>query len=211
MLQPVGGICATGDTWHGHRRDAAFRHGVTLIVLDAVFGKQSLGNESKIGGLIDDRFGLPQQLIRQDNRSRLQSFRQMYRPLGGEQTIGYGGRRDNQMRRIAERLPAAEKRPAMVAVGGGARSALWLQILADVLGVPLSVPRVVEAGSLGAAIVAGVGVGVWRSTREAAADAVEIVDRVEPDAARRAAYDRLYGFFCELEARVAPLYRYGAR
>jgi sugar (pentulose or hexulose) kinase len=98
----------------------------------------------------------------------------------------------------------------MVAAGGGARSALWLQILADVLNTPLLVPRVVEAGTLGAALVAGVGVGLYPSTREAAAGVVEIVDRVAPDRDRVQTDDRLYGFFLELEAQIAPLYRRGA-
>jgi xylulokinase len=111
-----------------------------------------------------------------------------------------------QLRRIAERLPA-EGRRETVAVGGGARSALWLQILADVLHLPLLVPRVLEAGALGAALVAGEGVGLYASAREAAADVVEIVDRVDPDPDRIQTYDRLYAFFMDLEAQVAPLYR----
>jgi xylulokinase len=115
-----------------------------------------------------------------------------------------------QLRRIAGTLPALG-RQAMVVVGGGARSAFWLQILADVLNVPLLVPRVIESGALGAALVAGVGVGLYPSTRQAAADVVEIVDRVEPDPDRVRAYDRLHAFFLELQERVAPLYRHDAR
>jgi L-xylulokinase len=113
-----------------------------------------------------------------------------------------------QLRRIAERLPAGGRRE-MVTVGGGARSAFWLQILADVLNVPLSVPRVLESGTLGAALVAGVGVGLYPNTREAAADVVEIVDRVEPDPVHVETYERLYAFFLDLEEQVAPLYRRG--
>jgi len=111
-----------------------------------------------------------------------------------------------QLRRIAECLPAVD-RTETVAVGGGARSAFWLQILADVLNVPLAVPRVVESGALGAALVAGVGVGLYPSTRQAAADVVEIVDRVEPEPGHVQAYDRLYAFFLDLEGQVAPLYK----
>jgi xylulokinase len=110
-----------------------------------------------------------------------------------------------QLRRIAERLPAEGRRDT-IAVGGGARSRLWLQILAAVLDVPLAVPRVLEAGSLGAALLAGVGVGLWPSTRQAAAETVEMVDCIAPDPALRQAYDRLYPFFLGLEERIAPLY-----
>jgi xylulokinase len=110
-----------------------------------------------------------------------------------------------QLRRIAESLPG-ERREEMVAVGGGARGALWLQILADVMDVPLLVPRVLEAGALGAAIVAGVGIGVYGSAQQAAGELVEIVHRVCPDPARHGRYDEIYASFLELEERVAPLY-----
>jgi xylulokinase len=111
-----------------------------------------------------------------------------------------------QLRRIAESLPSGGI-DEMVAVGGGARGALWLQILADVIDIPLLVPRVLEAGALGAAIVAGVGVGVCRSAQEAAGQWVVVARRVAPDAARHEQYNRVYTFFTEVEERVAPLYR----
>jgi xylulokinase len=110
-----------------------------------------------------------------------------------------------QLRRIASGLPLPEKNE-MIAVGGGAKSELWLSILADVMGVALLVPRVVEAGALGAAILAGVGVGVYPSVEEAAAALVQIQARVAPDEARRERYEAAYALFLELEERVAPLY-----
>ena len=45
--------------------------------------------------------------------------------------------------------------------GGGARSAVWPQMFADVLGIPITVAACAETGALGAAIAAGVGVGVF--------------------------------------------------
>jgi xylulokinase len=54
--------------------------------------------------------------------------------------------------------------PSMRLIGGGARSRLWRQILADVLGLPILLPDLVtEATSLGAAIAGGVGVGAFDS------------------------------------------------
>jgi xylulokinase len=47
------------------------------------------------------------------------------------------------------------------AIGGGSRSPLWLQIKADVLGVPIYVPQVVDAPCVGAALIAGIGLGLW--------------------------------------------------
>jgi sugar (pentulose or hexulose) kinase len=50
--------------------------------------------------------------------------------------------------------------PTVILTGGAARSTLWPQILADVLGGPVSVPDHVESAALGAAVLAGRGAGV---------------------------------------------------
>jgi xylulokinase len=111
-----------------------------------------------------------------------------------------------QLRHIVRALPGTSPKEVVV-VGGGARSALWLQIIADVLGVSLLVPLVPEAGALGAAILAGVGLGVYPSAQEAAARLVKIARRIKPDASRQESYDQSYARFVELESRVAPLYK----
>jgi autoinducer-2 kinase len=77
--------------------------------------------------------------------------------------------------------------------GGGARSPLWAQLLADVLGQDVRVPPVTEASALGAAILAGVGVGAFD---DAAATAAALAGggRVhEPDPAAAAVYDDCFG------------------
>jgi len=94
----------------------------------------------------------------------------------------------------------------VVAVGGGAKSAFWRGIIADVTGITLLVPRVLEAGALGAAILAGVGVGIYPGVQEAAGELVRIVGRHKPDGARHELYRGIYPIFLELEERVAPLY-----
>ena len=83
--------------------------------------------------------------------------------------------------------------------GGGARSALWRQIQADVYGRAVELLAAEEGAAYGAALLAGVGVGVWPSVDEACARAVRVAARVEPDAAaaellrgRYAAYRALY-------------------
>jgi xylulokinase len=111
-----------------------------------------------------------------------------------------------QLRRIVESL-ASDGTDKMTTVGGGAKGDLWLQMLADVMGIPLLIPRVLEAGALGAAIMAGVGIGVYHSAQEAAGQCVVVARCVEPDVARHGQYDRTYAFFTEVEERVAPLYR----
>jgi sugar (pentulose or hexulose) kinase len=78
---------------------------------------------------------------------------------------------------------------AVRATGGGSRSAWWLQLMADVSGVPVEVVTVEEPGTLGAAILAGVGTGVYPSVSDAASRLVTLSSRSEPDPARGARYD----------------------
>ena len=51
--------------------------------------------------------------------------------------------------------------------GGGARSALWRQIQADVYGYPVEIVEAEEGAAYGAALLAGVGGGVWRTVDDA--------------------------------------------
>lgn len=52
-------------------------------------------------------------------------------------------------------------------LGGAAKSDFWLQIKSDVLNLPIELPKCSEASSLGAAILAGVGAGVYKDMEEA--------------------------------------------
>jgi xylulokinase len=65
--------------------------------------------------------------------------------------------------------------------GGGARSALWLSIVASVLGLPLELTESDTGAALGAALLAGVRAGVFADTAEAVARCVRVTARVEPD------------------------------
>ncbi|MCL2180482.1 MAG: autoinducer-2 kinase [Treponema sp.] len=85
------------------------------------------------------------------------------------------------------------KRPQkIVFAGGAAKSKLWPQILADVLGVQVDVPVVKEATALGAAIMAGKGIGIYSGIREAASSLVKIEKTFTPNAANRQVYDKAY-------------------
>ena len=66
------------------------------------------------------------------------------------------------------------------ASGGGARSPLWRQILADVFGTEIATVNVTEGAAYGAALLAGVGVGLFGSVPEACAQAVRVTGRVRP-------------------------------
>lgn len=92
-------------------------------------------------------------------------------------------------REMLEALPAAGITVASCrAVGGGSKSPPWLQLTADIFGIPVVRPRVTEAGVLGAAIIAGVGAGRF-PTFAAGVDAMVALDRTfEPDERTHAAY-----------------------
>lgn len=80
----------------------------------------------------------------------------------------------------------------IVLTGGAARSALWPSILADVLGLAVLVPDVTESTAAGAAVMAGLAVGVLPDDA-GPVTAAQITRIAEPAATRQKAYDMLYG------------------
>lgn len=67
------------------------------------------------------------------------------------------------------------------ASGGGARSELWLRILASVLELPIERVRVEEGAAYGAALLGGVAAGVWPDVGQAVEACVRTRDTIEPD------------------------------
>jgi xylulokinase len=95
---------------------------------------------------------------------------------------------------------------AMRLIGGGARSALWRQILADVYGLPLLRPALMtEATALGAAIAGGVGVGLFPDFG-VAHEFVQVEEGERPNPARRQRYLALYETFRRAYAAVEPIF-----
>jgi len=84
------------------------------------------------------------------------------------------------------------------AVGGGARSPLWLGLKADICGVPLRVPRVTEAACLGAAMLAGVACGVYRDLDTAVNSTVRLDQHIVPDSQSRTAYATRFEIYRQL-------------
>ena len=93
----------------------------------------------------------------------------------------------------------------IVAGGGGAKSRLWLQIHADVLGRPISLPRESEACALGSALVAAVHSGHYSNLEEAAGRMVQIAEEIEPNHANSQAYDDQYGRYLATYTALQPL------
>jgi xylulokinase len=86
------------------------------------------------------------------------------------------------LRDSLELLAELGERPASARVSGGAaRSQLWLQIVASVLGMPLERPTVEEGAAFGAALLAGVAGGVFTTVAEAVQATVSVRETVEPD------------------------------
>lgn len=95
---------------------------------------------------------------------------------------------EHNLRTAAETGARVERLSAM---GGSANSALWTQIKADVTGKTIEVPASDTASTLGAALLAGVGCGVYRSYDEAVARTVRVTKVYEPDPARHELYQKL--------------------
>ncbi len=90
-------------------------------------------------------------------------------------------------------------------MGGSANSLLWTQIKADVTGRRLEVPSSDTATALGAAILAGVGTGVYSGFEDAAAKTVRITRAHEPDLSKREVYDKGYKIYRKLYENLKSL------
>lgn len=86
----------------------------------------------------------------------------------------------------------------IIASGGGATSSLWRQIQADVYGQEVFTVNTREAAATGAAIVAGVGVGLYRSIQEACASLIKLKSATPPNPKNTAHYTELYEVYRSL-------------
>jgi xylulokinase len=89
------------------------------------------------------------------------------------------------------------------ASGGGARSPLWRQMLADVFDTEIVTVKVTEGAAYGAALLAGVGAGVYRDVAEACETAVQVTGRTEPGPAA-STYADYYPRYRALYPALAP-------
>ena len=90
--------------------------------------------------------------------------------------------------------------------GGGARSALWRQILADVLGAELVTVNTTEGAAYGAALLAGVGANVWSDVKSACQQVIHVTGSTQPtdDAVTR--YNSLYSGYQGLYPALKPTF-----
>lgn len=86
----------------------------------------------------------------------------------------------------------------MRAVGGAANSLFWTQMKADITGKPIEVPASDTATTLGAALLAGIGVGIYRGFEDAVAQTVKVRRKHEPNTKQKDKYDNGYKTYLEL-------------
>lgn len=91
------------------------------------------------------------------------------------------------------------------AMGGSANSLVWTQLKADITGHVIEVPASDTATTLGAAILAGVGAGVYASFEEAVDRTVTVKRVHQPDASFKQIYDEGYRHYLELYSRLEPM------
>lgn len=92
-----------------------------------------------------------------------------------------------------DKLLASRTRPQTIRMAGGAvNSAVWVQMFADILDLPIETVKVKELGALGCAMAAAVAAGVYSDYKEAAVHMVHIADKVYPNQETTAIYQEKY-------------------
>ncbi len=91
--------------------------------------------------------------------------------------------------------------------GGGAKSPVWRQIMADVLGVELATVNTTEGAAYGAALLAGVGAGFYPDVVVASEAMIQVTGRTAPDPAAAAVYPDYYQRYRALYPALAPEFR----
>lgn len=111
-----------------------------------------------------------------------------------------------EMRLNLERLAESGIRPQKLrAAGGGAASAVWMQMKADILNLPVVSLGSAEAGATGCAMLAGVAAGVFRDLKEAASVMLKEKDTYLPRPEMHEAYETYYEKYRRLHEAVRPL------
>ena len=90
-------------------------------------------------------------------------------------------------------------------IGGGARSRLWSEIVANVFNCTVAVPEPGDA-SFGAALLAGTGIGLFSDVKDAVAKCLKISRHIEPDEAAAVQYEHLFACYRRIHDALAPVY-----
>jgi xylulokinase len=91
------------------------------------------------------------------------------------------------------------------AIGGGARSELWLQLKTDITGIPVIAPKVTDAACWGAALLAGTAAGYFPSLISASEETVKLEKSFKPDPGRMKRYGDRYRLFLKVYPAVKDI------
>lgn len=105
-----------------------------------------------------------------------------------------------------EKLLLHMKPSAIRLAGGAANSPLWVQMFADVTGLPVEIVKVKELGALGCAMTAAVAAGLYSDCKDAAKHMVTIGDRVEPNMENHKIYQKKYELYRKVSDALFPLW-----
>ena len=97
--------------------------------------------------------------------------------------------------------------PRSMICGGGSKSPLWRQMIADILGIPLDIPVTEQGPGYGGAMLAMVACGVFESVQQAAEKLVHVKDTVQPDPERVALYEKRYQQFRQIYPACRELFK----
>ncbi len=97
------------------------------------------------------------------------------------------------MRELYDFIPA--KTTEILLIGGGARSPFWCQMFADCTGRRMIVPEGEEFGGKGVAILAGLGIGIYKDLKDARTRTFRVARKYEPEVKKTAQYDKVYELY----------------
>lgn len=89
--------------------------------------------------------------------------------------------------------------------GGGAKSRLWRQIQADVYRAPVEIIDADEGAAFGAAILAGVGAGAWKTVDEACKQSIKVIETIEPNSESSEKLEGNYNAYKTLYSALKPI------
>jgi xylulokinase len=92
-------------------------------------------------------------------------------------------------------------------IGGGAKSPLWCQIIADVLGIKVEKINSAEGPAFGAAILAMVGAGVFATVEDACKQLINVTDAFDPNPASVKIYNRNYPIYTDLYKNLQSTFK----
>ena len=109
---------------------------------------------------------------------------------------------------IRDCLQNVDKNATLYLAGGGAKSPVWAQMIADVMGMKVMIPQGKELGAKGVALIAGVRLGLYESYEEAVEKACVFKHTYEPNEKCTKKYDLLYELFRQVRVHNQQIWDY---